>query len=140
MVAPLLTSALSLAVPLFFAAAPRCPGPGCRAAAPAYASAPAPTPAPTASAASWSSWNAVYGDYSIVFRFRVNTYGGGISPDCEVEFRNDTGRVDFRYKISHSNGEEAGIAYAITQATTITEMVDPCRWVSSVTVTDVRRR
>jgi hypothetical protein len=139
MVSTLLTPALALALPLLFAAAPPCPGgPGCHAAAPAYASSPAP--ATNTASSAWSSWLSVDGDYSIVFRFRVNTYGSGISPDCEVEFRNDNGRVDFRYKINHTGGAEAGIAYGITRYDTLTEMVDPCRWVSSVTVTDVRRR
>jgi hypothetical protein len=138
MVSTLLTPALALALPILFAAAPPCPGPGCKAEAPAYASSPAP--ATTTASSTWSAWLSVDGDFSIVYRFRVNTYSSGISPDCEVEFKNDNGRADFRYKINHTGGAETGIAYGITRYDTYGEMVDPCRWVSSVTVTDVRRR
>jgi hypothetical protein len=110
-----------------------CVGPGC-----------VPTQAYEAAAAApmdtWSGWLSVYGDTGISYRWRRNTYGGDISPDCEVELRNSTGQVSFRFKVSYNGGEEAGVAYGITHTDTFTEVVNPCRWVSSVTVTEVRRR
>ena len=133
----LLSPVVALALPVILAATP-CIGPNCHVGTPAYKGSSAP--ATTAAASTWSSWLSVYGDRGISFRWRVNTYGSGISPDCEVELKNDSGRADFRFKINYNGGEEAGIAYGITQYDTFTEMVDPCRSVSSVTVTDVRRR
>ena len=158
MASGLLSPIVALALPVLFAAgtpcagshcasAPRqeiartpaeCTGPNCRAATPAYEGGIAPTN--TAGASAWSSWLTVYGDYGIAFRWKVNTYGGGIAPDCEVEFKNSTRKADFRFKINYNGGEESGIAYGITEADTFVEMVDPCRSVSSVTVTEVRRR
>lgn len=115
-----------------------CIGPNCGRDFTAYE--PGTSPASSPASRDWSSWLTVYGDYGISYRWRVNTYGAYISPDCEIQFKNSTGRADFRFKVNYNGGEESGTAYGITEDETFTEVVDPCRSVSSVTVTDVRRR
>jgi hypothetical protein len=98
-------------------------------------------PANRSAAGDWSSWLSVAGDYGISYRWKGNTYGSYMTPDCEVEFKNYSGKADFRFTVRYSDGgQESGEAYGITQSDTFTEVVNPCRWVSSVTVTNVRRR
>jgi hypothetical protein len=94
----------------------------------------------------WSSWLPAYGDSGISWRFRVNTYGSDILPDCDFEFRNyGGGKADFRYSVAfrpHRYGpaEEAGLQYGITLDYAGGDNVNNCTDISSITVSSVSRR
>jgi hypothetical protein len=93
----------------------------------------------------WSAWLEADGDSGVGWRWRPNTYGAYITPDCEVEFINSPGEADFRYAISFDGGAYTGLpkrgnAYRITTEYAGGEFINGCSRVRGVAVSNVRRR
>lgn len=97
-------------------------------------------------AGEWSPWLSAHGDSGIRWRWRANTYGPDVSPDCDFEFRNQGGgQASFRYTVSyrtrsHSAADESGVQYGVTLDYGGGDNVTDCTVVSSISVSTVRRR
>jgi hypothetical protein len=93
----------------------------------------------------WSGWM-MTNEAFIEWRWKGNTYGSYIDPDCDFEFRATNGeKLNFRYEAeydSSNSGSETkkGWAYGVTETETYKANVNRCTRVNDIEVSEVRRR
>jgi hypothetical protein len=94
----------------------------------------------------WSQWMPS-GDETVRWRWRENTYGKDISPDCDLELKNlGNGTAAIRYRVTYDAGSniyatktENRQVFGVTLAHPSSENLNNCRDVKSVNVVSISR-
>jgi hypothetical protein len=93
----------------------------------------------------WSTWAAAQGDDTIQFRWQLVTYGGGLSPDCNLEVRNtfaDVTEVVVRFDVERSTGTEPAVKRTIYLDKQMkgVDSVSDCKNITQFTIVKTDRR
>jgi hypothetical protein len=98
-----------------------------------------------ASAGDWSPWHTASGDSSIAFRYKVHSYGSGLTPSCDVEVHNLLGRmISVRADLTVALGSgpvKTTRTFWVNPATQIaTDAIFSCGGIDDFQVTNAVRR